>query len=668
LCVKSKFGTKVHIEKENKDSVVNNKVSNEDTTDDETDDEGAGISAPASSQMSAAVSIHLQNADCTTKTVVKNNRIILSSLSIRANQKSDRCVIVEVGNAYFKITRIPLEFCLSRLTSKQKKELEGEGSRIGANITTTFDNDTITYLVAPDKSTTAKSISAWALNVPTVTVDFISALVARTNSEDPLPNPGDYESPPAELNIENDAVPAKRKCILGAYKVLSLVVSEGEMLCRCTGANIVPLYTEEGSAKSDMKIWQNDEFWADLETKQKEDGMVVVWLDSASKRKKKEKDYLVKKMKEQVQNGGFSISCINQNGCAHAISSGEYLSDVAGNELVPLNVPDVVQTPGSETGKPTESQMSSKTNEVARDELSGNSSQKSSAPAVSEDHPMEDEVVEPGDDDVPAGVEPVTESEIDQSSSKEGRKARKEKQTNQETQSTWIQSSKSSKQISQESQIESQKSAWMSSSRRQRKEDEHEATGTNDVEIQGDEIEEIVEDGNTSGKRKTKLRQTNDGWLCAAPQGKKRREFKRSRAELSAMGEVEFSDPAVTDVCSGLIVRSEEDIEKMKKAQEAQSRSTTNGNVKNFKKFKKNSIISGARMHSISQIRLVSVLPKESERQKELQAMHSEMERDQRAADMLFENDGGKKGKGIRNYFSSSAKRSAGGGSKRRSN
>ena len=109
------------------------------------------------------------------------------------------------------------------------------------------------------------------------------------------------------------------------------------------------------------------------------------------------------------------------------------------------------------------------------------------------------------------------------------------------------------------------------------------------------------------------------------------------------MGEIiDFKEPAETEFVQG-IVRSKEDLKKMQQS---------NGKTKDFKNFKKNSIIPGARMHSISQIRLVSVLPKESERQKELQNMHSDLEREQKVGDSLFANDGGgkKTGKGIHNY------------------
>ena len=101
-------------------------------------------------------------------------------------------------------------------------------------------------------------------------------------------------------------------------------------------------------------------------------------------------------------------------------------------------------------------------------------------------------------------------------------------------------------------------------------------------------------------RTKTKKKAKVDSTL-PAPQEKKRSKYKRSRAELSKMGEIiDFKEPAETEFVQG-IVRSKEDLKKMQQS---------NGKTKVFKNFKKNSIIPGARMHSISQIRLVLVLPK----------------------------------------------------------
>ena len=195
----SKFGTKVFVQKEEQDGVNKEKPCNDDeTTDDETDDEG-GANIPAlsagtiSNQASAAGPSFSEESGYTVKILKKNGRIILHSLSIRANRKNESSVIVQIGQAAFKITRVPLEFCLSRFGPDQEKDLERIGPRIGANITTTFNGKTITCLVSPHKPTTV-------LDIPTVSSDFIRALEARVNAEDPLPEAKDYECPPIEVN------------------------------------------------------------------------------------------------------------------------------------------------------------------------------------------------------------------------------------------------------------------------------------------------------------------------------------------------------------------------------------------------------------------------------------------------------------------------------------
>lgn len=498
-----------------------------------------------------------------------------------------------------------------------------------------------------------------ALNVPTVTPDYISALIARKDAKEALPKPEDHEAPEAGITITNDAVPAKRKRILAGYKVLSLMPSEGETLCKCTGATLIPLYTQGGIAKADMKIWQNDEFWATLESQQKEDRLVVVWLDSASKRMKKQKDYLANKMEElkRVQNG-FMISCIDQKSCAIAISSGQHLIDSEGNELTTMqslgdnevqaheplvdknsvddNMEDVVDSDA--TVEEEQSQVPDPVNEDP------DIAPRSETPLATTKKNREDATqgtVHVGDTSITKDIVPEIKVVDTDSVSQAGRK--KEKRS--KKQSGWMTTSTSTTKIIQKSSESSPSNSQVSS--------RHNPQEHDDVEMRGgdNEIEEEVHEGiskenkKNSGNKKLKLQQSGDGWYIAAPQGKKRSKYKRSRAELSKMGEIDFKEPAETEFVQGLIVRSKEDLKKMQQS---------NGKTKDFKKFKKNSIIPGARMHSISQIRLVSVLPKESERQKELQNMHSDLEREQKAGDSLFENDGGgkKRGKGIRNYFS----------------
>ena len=73
---------------------------------------------------------------------------------------------------------------------------------------------------------------------------------------------------------------------------------------------------------------------------------------------------------------------------------------------------------------------------------------------------------------------------------------------------------------------------------------------------------------------------------------------------------------------------------------------------KDFKRFRKNHVIRGFTSFNTDgnvarKIRLVSVLPKESERQKELEMKQQELDREQAYADALFNDYGavGKKGR-----------------------
>ena len=593
----SKFGTKASFEKEVKED-RETPSNNDSETDDETDDEGGdGISAPSSSQFAGAP-LRSQNRDQIIKILEKNGSIVLSALSVRNGSAA-----VQIGNALFKVTRVPLELCLSRIQAKEKKEVDELGRKIGANVTTNFDCNTITYLVSPDQASTAKSISAWAIDVPTVTVDFLRAFATRTKLDDPLPKYEDYEAPRNDSKIENNLTPSKRRRILGSYKVLSLMSSEGETMCRCTGAAIIPLYKIGEDGKDDLKFWQNEEFFEDLKKLQEDDSLMIVWLDPISKKLKKGKDYLMKVMKAlNKKKDGFSISCVNQSGLAHAISDGSHLKDLDGNELVPIK--RVESTPDRNSDSKDSSLDDQMETEVIVEESGqqASTSQQRKADTQSPNVSIGDENEE---------TEPVSKRSL------------KISDRNQ-SQSGWITSSNSKSSI-QEGVSKNSKS---------------------DKKDDNADMENIENEKHFQPiKKKITLLQKKNGWLCAAPQGKARAHYKRSRTELGEMGDAFLRESAETIFCSNLIVARNNKKDQI-------DVTTPFSHVKNFKKFQKNSIIAGAKMHSIAPITLVSVLPKESERQKELETMQSDLDREQRAADSLFCGNDGRKGRGgIRDHF-----------------
>jgi len=163
---------------------------------------------------------------------------------------------------------------------------------------------------------------------------------------------------------------------------------------------------------------------------------------------------------------------------------------------------------------------------------------------------------------------------------------------------------------------------------------------------------------------KNKLKAAEGGWLVAAPQGRKRARYRRPAAELASNGGGSLSDPAQTEHRKTLIVLRTQ-LDDVQQHSDRNARTIgRNQNLKDFKRFQKNAVITGARMHSLSQIRLRAVLPKESERQRQLAESEQELEREQRAADCLFAGgeNGNRRGKStLRNYFGASpAKRGTG--------
>jgi hypothetical protein len=508
-------------------------------------------------------------------------------------------------------------------------------------VTSNFDCDCVTHLVSPDKSSTAKSISAWALNIPTVTSDFVRAHANRKNIKDPLPQVLDYEAPPGLSRIENDAMPSKRRKLLEGYKVLSLMWSEGEMMCQCTGATVVPLYRTGSDGKIDLKFWQSDEFWEDLKQQQGKDRLVVVWLDSASKKLKKGRDYLVQVTRElEKQPGNFQIYCINQNGIARAISYGSNLIDVNEKTLVPMETSSA--TENCHTVDPI-CQDSSKENKVTeKEELDqhefsadfSSSSIMDSQPKTSTNKSRAavtemDETTEKKDD----GTNSKRSSSSNRESSQQ--QQRKKEKSVIEGQSGWISSTKS-------------KSVTVAEKKTEMRNSETNDAGHTVTEVDQNDDEHSKADQTT---QKSRLSQTEDGWFCAAPQGRERSLYKRPLEEFNEMGDINIRSSAETEYCNDLVVRSKQS--HVRNTQDVQINSTTinSDKVKDFKRFKKNPIIAGAKMHSISQIRLISVLPKESERQRELESMQLDLEREQLVADALFSGERGTNKKGIQNFF-----------------
>jgi hypothetical protein len=130
------------------------------------------------------------------------------------------------------------------------------------------------------------------------------------------------------------------------------------------------------------------------------------------------------------------------------------------------------------------------------------------------------------------------------------------------------------------------------------------------------------------GKRE-KLSKTKDGWLIKATSGD-RKAFMATEAEiLDSLGD--FADlvppKAETDVISDLVIKPEGQIK-------GSRRENNKSGVKDFKRFRKNAVI---RVGEKSRIEMRVVLPKQSDRQLELQEEQAQLEASLREADALFQ-------------------------------
>ena len=136
---------------------------------------------------------------------------------------------------------------------------------------------------------------------------------------------------------------------------------------------------------------------------------------------------------------------------------------------------------------------------------------------------------------------------------------------------------------------------------------------------------------------------TDDGWFIAAPALRKK--YRKKIDDIEAGEDEERPRQAAkTARVSGLIVRQYVPL--------APRTAIRRNNKKDFKRFRKNHVIRGftsfadGRNTSAPRIRLVSVLPKESERQRQLEMQQAQLEREEERVDALFREEGSGRGGG----------------------
>merc|ERR1712150_24256 len=256
-----------------------------------------------------------------------------------------------------------------------------------------------------------------------------------------------------------------------------------------------------------------DEFWNDLILKQKDDDLFVVWVESSSKRFKKGKNFLMKKIKSNKDKGGdFRIEIITQRCLASAITAASPLKDPSNQTALLMG--DVGQTHGAE--KDFE-QKAEKVSEL------GNGRKE---PLVAESVPssLGADVLQGDGDSINVKVDvqaKVCKNNLEVTESGEALKVERVGNRG------WISSQQQpSKHSGNNTQGSSQPHGWISSipaqaSQTGRRDDSGE-DNNNNKELEDCEVKNML------------LRGTKDGWLCAAPQGTERTRQKRTQIEMNS--------------------------------------------------------------------------------------------------------------------------------------
>ena len=619
----SKFGTIVLEEKKGKE-ISTPQDGSDSETDDATDDEGlVGVS-----QQSALSSKYIE------RKVSKDDHYILQSLSFPLHQDDVRewtneasPVKIRCGNVCIQLSRIRLQLCFSRIQPVQKKKIIPLLPGIGASITSEFSLNT-THLVTPDLISTAKTICAWTCNIPIVTMSYINALVSRKQASDHFPDPEDYAaSGLSQLNLNILKMPGAARGMLNGYTCLSLQRTEAEVMLRCGGAEIIPLYQEKGK-KMDFTFWQNKQWWEDLEKRVLKDDLTIVWLDSTSRKTLKGKQYLSKIMQRQEDENSkttWLLKCVNQTSIANALTSLSVLKDVHGEDILKA----------ASKGNPTNNQSPTYPSSPKSISTSKNSALDVKSMQEFKNESMDHPIGDKGD-----------ETRKNRVTSK-GKETNKIHSTEEIAADGYGKVDSSTRGKTKTTNGAKNGTDWMCTINNHKSREKESTdiiddpldqpceTLQKDIETEKKEKEPKV----TKKKTKSLLSSTNDGWLVAAPVGDARKELRKRWEEASSFDEDMPSCAASTDICNNLIVRdqtkSHSDTERSNVSPDHQSKT-------DFKKFKKNVVISGL---NSSKVHLTSVLPKESEKQRQLRELVKKEDEEKVIDNELMEDTGPKPSK-----------------------
>lgn len=632
----SMFGS--FIVKEDNSRSSTNTCDDSETGEDETVNEGEPSRASFNVLSKVTTQLVKNSNQATLKRVEPNSPVKINTL-LHENGR----VIVQCGQngSTIVISRVPLNVVFSRLDKVIKDNLMIQLPLIGAQTVNFFDTTT-THLVAKDRICNAKNLVAWLSETPTVTSDFMTALLDRKHPSDPMPEESDY----VPLGDTSDFWNTKPNPKLWAHLTLiSLSQDEMESICRAAGAKIVPIYMAYGKEAIQRMRDSNC------------DGAFFVY-SPASKYAKQIAE--LKRMK---------VTHVIQQTIASCALNQLPLTNLEGDALgTPV---DPVITPNDSNKSKSQAVEDRPLLCVAPNHLKSNSKSPKLKKAINdhdEEYDVEDSVKEKS---LPCRSQMHRHATIHTQKEKtevpiqfKRHFANDEIQPDMESsqcdksdntlQQCRVESSKSQSQRKCSQQGRDVVSCHIQRTRQQSGEEFDEPCQQPKKRGHSESAESSFnkdEDPSRSGikrsrhchdtpveKSKKKLLSKDEaGWFTAAPSGKKRSACLSTQLQLGGtLDEGQKVRPsAATHVMKGLIIGQQIG---------PGAQSTQIHGARNFKMFRKN-IVNGGNLSARIQLR--SVLPKETELQRRMNNNDRQLQEEQRKADALFSDRGGS----IRGHF-----------------
>ena len=287
----SKFGTYVSVDEGLNAKVFGNKQKHTingdgDDTGDETDDDAALNSVKyvdLTEKQSKAVRMlgdtgrelpKFQKMDMNSSTIL----LPLSHSMDETKSMKDSHVTILFGpqGSGIRLTLIPLQFTFSRLASKDQDRLLSRLHTIGATHTPQWDVANSTHLVTKENKATAKHIMAWACCKPTVTQDYVLALLTRQSCNDAMPREEDYvPTGSSQLGRPLDS-PCKA---LKGYRIAVLLEDDSAPLSESAGAEVLHIYKDGPKDQNEFETW-----WKEQVQKAADEKLALTVMETSSKK------------------------------------------------------------------------------------------------------------------------------------------------------------------------------------------------------------------------------------------------------------------------------------------------------------------------------------------------------------------------------------------------